>query len=146
MSNEQPYTGTDRRHEKAIPMHVLTHIGDVVEQFRRDENARHERLDNEISERFRNIHDRFDTLENKIHNLTDSVTVFMGKSEVLWSGFPGQDPEGHRRAHEEWLAESREKKEFYVTLKKELAKYGLFGLVGWLLFWAWHGFLQGPPK
>lgn len=144
--SDEVFIGSDRRAEKAIPMHVLTHIGEVVEQFRTDENARHMKLDKEISDRFGRINDRFDTIEEKLHHLTDSVTAFMGRSEVLWNAFPGQDPEGHRKAHEDWLAESREKKEFYAMLKKELAKYGLLGLIGWLFFWAWYGFLQGPKQ
>lgn len=136
MSTQNPYSGEDRRAEKAIPMHVLSHVAEVVEQFRKDENARHERLDAEISDRFRFIHERFDNMEEKIHHLNDSISAFMGKSEVLFDAFPNQDPDGHRRAHEMQIEEARERKEFYATMKKELAKYGLLGFAGWLFFQA----------
>ena len=128
---------TDRRAEKAIPMHILTHIGEVVDGFRKDENDRHQRLDVEIA-------DRFDRLEQKIHHLTDSITAYMGRTEALWSAFPGQDPDGHRKAHEAWLDEVRERKEFYATMKKELVKYGLLGLFSWVAFSLWAAFVKGP--
>lgn len=137
------WDGTDRR---SIPIHVLTHVSEVMDKFRQEENDRHVRIDEEQRERFELISDRFESLERKIHHLTDSITSFMGKTEILFNAFPGQDPEGHRKAHEAWLAEVRERKEFYSMLKKELAKYGLLGLVSWLLFLAWNGILKGPQQ
>ncbi len=122
-------TFVERRAEKAIPMHVLSHVGEVMERFREEEKERHARMDENADRRFKAI-------EDKIQHLTDSITAFMGRAEALFDGFPDQDPHGHRKAHEMWLEESREKKEFYVSMKKELAKYGLLAFAGWLFFQA----------
>jgi hypothetical protein len=135
------WDGADRR---SIPIHVLTHVSEVMDQFRQEEKERHKKLDEDMQARFELIEDRFDLIEGKLSHITHSIDAFMARTENVIEGFPGKDPDGHRRAHEEWLSESRAKKEFYEKLKQELAKYGLLALVGWIGLLIWNGFLRGP--
>ena len=123
----------DRRAEKAIPMHILTHISDVMQHISETEKERHQVLE-----------DKMDATNRRIDSLIQSVTAFMARQDDLAKAFPNQDPDGHRLAHEQWLSESRAKKEFYDSLKKEVAKYGILGLAAWIAFHLWAAFLQGP--
>jgi hypothetical protein len=125
----------DRRAEKAIPMHILQHISDAMERINATEKERHQVLEEKI-----------DAIERRVGSLITSINSYMDKQETLLSAFPNQDPEGHRAAHEQWLAESKAKKEFYDSLKKEVAKYGILGLAAWIAFHLWAAFLQGPHK
>ena len=59
-------------------------------------------------------------------------------------GFPGEDPISHCLVHLEWIEEVKERKEFWKKMRFELARWGLFGLIGWLAMQAWTGFLKGP--
>lgn len=65
---------------------------------------------------------------------------------AILEGFPNKDPRGHHDAHTEWIESARRRKEFWSKLLAEVTKYGLIGLLGWLLTLAWHGLLKGPAK
>ena len=60
------------------------------------------------------------------------------------NAFPGGDPVGHRMYHEELINQAKVKKEFWLKLTFELAKWGLIGFLGWAVLQLWHGALQGP--
>jgi len=66
--------------------------------------------------------------------------------KVFDRSFPDGDPEGHRKVHENWIKEAEAKAKFWESMKTELGKWGLIGFVGWVLYYVWLGFLQGPKK
>lgn len=64
----------------------------------------------------------------------------------LLEAFPNKDIEGHRLYHESIISRNRDIGEFFKKLTFELAKWGLIGLISFLIYAAWTKFLQGPFK
>lgn len=65
---------------------------------------------------------------------------------VLQQAFPEGDADGHRRHHEAVIKAAEERARFWATMRTELAKWGLFGFLGWAAVSLWQTFLQGPHK
>lgn len=85
-------------------------------------------------------------LNDRIGALTDSVTSYTEKQADALHGFPNDDPDGHRRHHEAEIQAALDRGEFYRKLRFELAKWGLIGFAGWVVFQLWQGLLHGPGK
>lgn len=66
--------------------------------------------------------------------------------DKLLEAFPNRDTEGHRLYHESIISRNRDIGEFFKKLTFELAKWGLIGLISFLIYAAWTKFLQGPFK
>jgi hypothetical protein len=66
------------------------------------------------------------------------------KIDRVTAGFPGGDPEGHRRYHDAVIKKAESRAAFFEKLHYELAKYGLIGFCGWLFYAAWTALLKGP--
>jgi hypothetical protein len=60
------------------------------------------------------------------------------------AAFPGDDPQSHRAYHEALIDQAKHRKEFWMKLTFELAKWGLIGFAGWAILQLWHGALKGP--
>jgi hypothetical protein len=56
----------------------------------------------------------------------------------LHKGFPNDDPDGHRRAHEALIAKEEARTQFYEDLRRELAKKGMWALIGLLGVALWQ--------
>jgi len=65
---------------------------------------------------------------------------------VYERSFPDGDPEGHRHHHELVIKREEERLEFWMTMKKEVTKWGLVGVLGFLAVAAWNAILIGPKK
>ena len=72
---------------------------------------------------------------------------------ILRRAFPGDDPEFHRRIHEEQIkvAEAKTRKAeaqaaIWANAKTTLIAAGILGLGLWLLNIVWEAILRGPPK
>lgn len=65
---------------------------------------------------------------------------------VFTRAFPEGDPEGHKRHHEVVIAAAQRRLELWDLLKKETAKWGLLGFLGWAGYALWQAFLLGPRK
>jgi hypothetical protein len=140
MSDEWPTTPDGKPIERrAIPIHILNHIDERLENHS-------DKVDRQLAAIRSDLQHNAEQSEERHRHLVDSITAFMGRAELLFDAFPEQDPNGHRRAHEEWVKEAAAKAEFWQTMKKELAKYGLLGLAGWVAFQLWTAFLHGPQK
>lgn len=72
--------------------------------------------------------------------LTDSI------ENVVKKAFPGEDPEGHRRYHEAVILAAEDRAAFWKTMRNEISKYGLIGVVGWACYALWQAFLLGPKR
>jgi hypothetical protein len=79
-----------------------------------------------------------DHIETEPQEWADLLEDMMGKA------FPNGDPEGHREAHEAQMAAVRDRAAFWKTMLIEVSKYGILGVLGWLVFHAWAAFVKGP--
>ena len=83
----------------------------------------------------------------RTHQFSNAITTEMiekAVSKSMAAAFPEGDPDGHRISHELAIATARSRADLYEALKKEVAKYGILGLLGWAGVAIWHAFLQGP--
>ena len=64
--------------------------------------------------------------------------------KISEDAFPDGDAEGHKKAHEAEMAAIMNRAEFWKKMAFEITKYGLLGLLGWLVVHTWLAFLQGP--
>ena len=85
-----------------------------------------------------------DDLRKHMTDETDELAKAM--TQILKRAFPNEDPDGHRMAHEAQMNTLMNRATFWKNLSFEVAKYGLLGVLGWLLFHAWEAFLMGPKK
>ena len=79
-----------------------------------------------------------DHIKTEPQEWADLLEDMMGKA------FPNGDPEGHREAHESQMAAIRDRAAFWKTMLIEVSKYGILGVLGWLVFHAWAAFVKGP--
>lgn len=57
------------------------------------------------------------------------VNVLIERVDDLARGFPNDDPDGHRRAHEALIRKAEARARLYEKLLEELAKKGLWALL-----------------
>jgi hypothetical protein len=70
--------------------------------------------------------------------LEKDLKVVIERVDDLAKGFPDGDPDGHRRAHEALIKRAEAKARFYEDLRGELAKKGLWALIGLLGIALWQ--------
>ena len=94
------------------------------------------------------IHDSQLEMDRKLtkHMADETTELADAMNKLFADAFPGGDVYGHRQAHIAWIKEVETRTDFYRTLKKELAKWGLLGFAGWALWALWQAFLAGPHK
>ena len=80
------------------------------------------------------------------HHATYVEATEKAITKAMTAAFPDGDPEGHRRHHEAVIRAAEEKAEFWSTMRKEVGKWGLISVIGFLALAAWNAFLQGPHK
>ena len=80
------------------------------------------------------------------HIATEPKEWALVLENLMKKSFPAGDPDGHRKAHEAQIQEILDRAQFWKTLRMEAAKYGVLGVLGWLLYHAWVAFLHGPAK
>lgn len=59
--------------------------------------------------------------------------------DVIKSGFPGGDPEAHRRAHEALIAREIWRQEFRNKISEHLAEKGIWALFAGISTLVWYG-------
>lgn len=84
-----------------------------------------------------------------LHQMRDDLRAHTEGEEarleaIMQRAFPGGDPIGHRSAHEAQMQAVLDRAAFWKKMRFEITKYGLLGLVGWLVYAAWLAFLRGP--
>lgn len=97
-------------------------------------------------------------LADSVHRLNDSVLTLDQKFDkhvktqgddlktAMDTAFPEGDADGHRRHHEAVIKAAEDRAKFWQSMRTELAKWGLIGFTGWLVFTLWQAFLSGPHK
>ena len=82
----------------------------------------------------------------RAHILNEPGEIAQAITDAISKGFPDGDADGHRKAHEAQMTAITARAEFWKKMAFEVTKYGLFGVVSWLAYTVWVGFLQGPHK
>jgi hypothetical protein len=101
-------------------------------------------LDRALIELIRQVQGSMSRLEAALeqHILTQRLEI----ADVLTTAFPQGDADGHRRYHEAMIKAAEDRAKFWFDLRMSVAKWGLLGVLGWLVVLTWNGFLQGPHK
>lgn len=80
------------------------------------------------------------SLDNRHTENSDRLKGLEAKVDLVLSGFPEEDPEGHRRYHEAMIRKAEERARFWSELRIKLAERGVWAvltvLVGVLLWYA----------
>jgi hypothetical protein len=58
--------------------------------------------------------------------------------------FPGDDPDGHRAAHEASIKKTESSARFWNELYSSVVKWGVIGILGFAVIAIWKSFLIGP--
>ena len=92
------------------------------------------------------IHQKVEDMDKKLtQHITDETLVLAEEiAKLMCSAFPGSDPQGHRTYHETQMQAIADRAAFWKTIRIEIGKYGIVGLLGWMLYAAWIAFLKGP--
>jgi hypothetical protein len=77
---------------------------------------------------------------------TDLHIHIQDEKLVINHAFPEGDTDGHRMAHEAWIKKAEESAKFYSDMRSTLAKWGLFGLISFLVAAAWFYILSQVRK
>ena len=80
------------------------------------------------------------------HMVNETLELAEALAGIMTRSFPDGDGDGHRRHHESVLKQAESRADFWATMSKELAKWGLVGFMGWATYALWNAFLQGPHK
>lgn len=67
-------------------------------------------------------------------------------ADLLAKAFPDGDPDGHRRYHEASIKQAEARAKMWADVQVSTAKWGIVGVLGWMVFSLWTAFLQGPSK
>jgi hypothetical protein len=78
-----------------------------------------------------------------IHQKLDELLL------TIKSSVPDGDLEGHRKAHEEWLEERKQRKKMWYDVRKDMVTWALRGIIVAILvaawFWIQSHIVQIPP-
>lgn len=94
------------------------------------------------------VHEDVQVLDRKLteHTATELTNITEMVRDLMADAFPGGDANGHRKAHEADMKAITDRADFWKKMLFEVSRYGLFGVLGWLVYAAWVALLAGPPK
>ena len=92
------------------------------------------------------VHAKIEAMDKRLtQHMTDETLVLAEEiAKLMNNAFPEGDPYGHRKKHEADIAAAIDRAAFWKTIRTEIGKYGIIGLLGWMLYAAWMAFLKGP--
>lgn len=92
------------------------------------------------------IHQKVEDLDKRLTQQTHDATLQLAEeiTALMCKAFPGEDPIGHRRLHEEQMKASAARAEFWRKMLFEISRGGLLGFLGWAVYALWKAFLVGP--
>lgn len=102
----------------------------------------------DVHDDVKNLHTTIIALDTRLTKHMNEETLELAQeiSKLMASAFPEGDPLGHRKHHEAVIAKAEARATFWRKMVEEITKYGLIGLMGWLVMSLWSTFLQGPHK
>lgn len=152
-NQQDKYTGPDRRmRPDSETFNLISETREMVEkqeaemakQFGvihkelRDQNAASNERHEKLGERLEHIS------ESTLHAINLQNTTIQEIHKLFKAAFPEADAEGHRKAHESWMAKEKEDREFWLKLKQNTVNWGVIVLLGWIGLALWSAFLTGP--
>lgn len=92
------------------------------------------------------VHDKIESLDNKLTKHIHDETLQLAEevSRLMLKSFPEGDPDGHRAAHEAWIRREESKTRFWEKMVFEITRWGVLGVLGWMLYHLWKAFIEGP--
>ena len=102
------------------------------------------------NEKLDNTNAKLDASEERLSkHMEDEEDVLVEvKAQVasLHGAFPEEDIQGHHSYHQSLIERNKWITSLCKDSVKEIAKYGLLGFLGWLLYHLWIDMLAGPHK
>ena len=83
------------------------------------------------------IYDDTRQTKSEVKNLMISFSSYAAKQEDLATAFPDGDPDGHRKAHEAWIRREQARAVFWERIRDEAVKWGIFGVIGFVVMAVW---------
>jgi hypothetical protein len=72
--------------------------------------------------------------------INEQLRVLSDKVDDLSKGFPNNDPDGHRRAHESLIKKNEQRAELYQAIRAELLSNGIWAALGFVALAVWVAF------
>lgn len=127
-----------RHGESMVPFYVLRVVREALAEHEEREQESVEILRREVAA----VSEKLDEVIIQLNELASIQNKF--ESAFLSDAHGGPDFVGHFNAHSAMVEESLARREFWRKLGFELAKYSLFGLIGWMAAVLWKAFIAGP--
>ena len=92
------------------------------------------------------VHDKVHMLDERLSKHMTSETLQLAEeiTKLMNKAFPEADPEGHRAAHEAWIRKAEKQAAFWDKMLFEITRWGIIGVLGWVIYSLWKSFLTGP--
>ena len=90
-----------------------------------------------IAETLGEIYKSTQHTDRRLTDLMLSVSSYIAKQEQAIKGFPNDDPDGHRKAHEAMITSAQRKAAFYSMMLHEVSKWSIFGVLTGLATAVW---------
>ncbi len=75
-----------------------------------------------------------------------TLSAYAAKQDQIGKAFPGNDPDGHRLAHEAWIKGAQARAEFWAKMRDKLAETGVVGVIGFVALAVWVAFKSEVHK
>lgn len=81
-------------------------------------------------------------IDKKLDSIRTDVKNIQSMMSRYASGFPGDDPDGHRKYHESLIERNKAYTDLGRKMLFELTKWGLVGFIIWIAAAGWHDILN----
>ena len=87
-----------------------------------------------------------DAFDKKLtRHMTDETSELAQEiTRLMTAAFPDGDPDGHRRHHEAIIVAAEERAAFWKKMREEIGKWGILGVMGFIVIATWAKFVRGP--
>lgn len=138
------WNGEERREVPGRRHHPESETFNLISETRAMVEKQEERI-TLIGRELKGVSDKIDDMHNDyISALTKQNVTIEEIHKLFKAAFPEADAEGHRRAHESWIAKEKQDKEFWLKLKQNTINWIVIAVLSWVGVILWAAFLQGP--
>lgn len=92
------------------------------------------------------IHKDVKSLDARLsaHMCSETSDLANEVAKLMTAAFPEGDPATHRQRHEAEIRRIEARAAFWEKMRFEITRWGLIGVIGWLVVVGWRAFLKGP--
>ena len=92
------------------------------------------------------VHKKIDDMDKRLtqHMTNETLVLAEEIAKLMNNAFPEGDPSGHRTYHESQMAAIADNAAFWKTMRNEVSKWGILGVLGFIVIAALKHFLEGP--